>query len=51
VSPSQGRQVTLTVHRVGRTSVYVVAEGVRTTLLVNASDTLDAALELTISRL
>ena len=51
VSPNQGRQVTLTVHGIGRTSVYVIAEGVRTTLLVNASDYLGTALELTISRL
>jgi hypothetical protein len=51
VSPSQGRQVTLTVHRIGRTSVYVIAEGVRTTLMVNASDYRGFAMELTISRL
>ncbi len=51
VSPSQGRQVTLTVRRIGRTSVYVIAEGVRTTLIVNASDFQGTAMELTISRL
>jgi hypothetical protein len=51
VSPSQGGQVTLTVHRIGRTFVYAIAEGVRTTLLVSASASSGTDMELTISRL